>query len=215
MFERTHICHRQIRHAAALVLIAIAVLAATAAPAAADEVTREKGFYLGVKFVGSTLQVDDDGDQTFFIKDDGGGLLLLAGYSFNRVFSLELAFGGANHETSIQEIDANIVTLQLFFHYRFRPGHAFRPYVKGGFGAYGLVLEDNTARVTIDGGGIPIGGGFDYFFSNYFSVGVDLTHSIINYDTISIDLGEGATQGFDMDEAGAMTTFGLAITGYF
>ena len=215
MLKRTQAYHRFFAPAAAALALAAAIIS-TDAPAAAHEVTREKGFYLGAKFVGSSLHVDDDGDQTFRVKDDGGGLMLIAGYSFNRVFSLELALGGVGHETSVPTIDANLGTVQLFLHYRFRPGHAFRPYVKGGIGGYGLRFEeDGGANARIEGGGIPLGGGFDYFFSNHFSLGVDLTYNIINYDAITFNLGDGATVGFDIDERGAMTSFGLALTGYF
>jgi hypothetical protein len=211
---------KQIRSSRITPTLAIPVTAATiiltaATTAPAHEVTRERGFYVGARFVGSTLHLDDDGDQQFQVKDDGGGLFLIAGYSFNPVFSLEMAFGGAGHETTVQAIDADIGAVQLFLHYRFRPGHPFRPYVKGGLGGYGLRLSDGNASARIDGGGIPIGVGFDYFFSNHFSLGVDLTHNIINYDTVTFDLGDGATVGFDLDERGALTTFGLALTGYF
>ena len=75
--------------------------------------------------------------------------------------------------------------------------------------------EGGGANVRIEGGGVPVGIGFDYFLSNHFSLGLDLTHNIINYDTVTIDLGGGATTGFEMDEAGAMTNIGLTLTGYF
>jgi len=214
MSKRAQAYHRAFAPAAAAVAL-VAIIIMFTGRATAHEVTREKGFYLGAKFVGSSLHVDDDGDQLFKVKDGGGGLMLIAGYSFNRVFSLETAFGGVGHETSVQTIDANLVTIQLFLHYRFRPGHPFRPYVKGGLGGYGLRLSDGNGSVDIEGGGIPLGGGFDYFFSNHFSLGVDLVHNIISYDAITFDLGDGATVGFDLDEQGAMTTFGLALTGYF
>lgn len=196
--------------------LVVTAAAAVVVPVSAHEVTRDKGFYIGARLTGSTLHVDDDGDQTFKIKDDGGALFLITGYSFNRVFSLELALGGAGHETTVPTIDATLGTFQFFLHYRFRPGHAFRPYVKGGLGGYGLRLEETSgASVRIEGAGVPIGIGCDYFFSNHFSLGLDLTHNIINYNTVTIDLGGGATMGFEMDEAGAMTNFGLTLTGYF
>ena len=198
------------------VFVAVFTISITAAiPSSAQVDDRARGFYLGLKFIGSSLHVDDDGDNSFFVKDDGGGVQLHAGYSFNRVFSLELPLGGANHETSVQAIDANFGLVQLFAHYRFRPGRAFRPYIKGGFGGYTLELSDNKASVRVEGGGIPIGGGFDYFFSKHFSLGVDFTHNIINYNKLEIDLGDGATAGFDMDEEGAMTSLGLALAFYF
>lgn len=195
--------------------LTLTILVLTVAPSAAQKEERKRGFYLGINFIGSSLHVDDDGASPFFVKDDGGGAMFRAGYSFNRVFTLEIALGGANHETSVQAIDAGLAVFQLFAHYRFMPGHALRPYIKGGLSGYTLVLSDNNANVKIQGGGIPIGGGFDYFFSKHFSLGVDLTHNIINYDQVTFDLGNGATVGFDIDEEGAMTSLGLALTVYF
>ncbi len=205
----------KIRHSIITILaLTLGITALIQAPAGAQVDERERGFYAGLKFVGSSLHVDDDGDGVFFIKDDGGGMQLAVGYSFNEVFSLEMDLGGALHETSVQAIDATIGMFQLFAHYRFMPGHAFRPYVKGGLGGYSLELKNNVASLTAEGGGIPIGGGFDYFFSKHFSLGVDLTHNIIKYDEIIFGLGD-ATVGFDMDEEGSATTMGLALTGYF
>jgi opacity protein-like surface antigen len=200
--------------AAAMTLALAAALLAAATPAHAQKEDRERGVYLGLKFIGSSLHVDDDGESEFRIKDDGGGFQVHVGYSFNRVFSMEFSFGGANHETSVQAIDANFFLAQLFFHYRFQPGKAFRPYIKGGFGGYALEVSDGNASARIEGGGIPIGGGFDYFFSKHFSLGVDFTHNIITYDKVDFRLGE-ATVGFDIDEEGAMTSLGLALNYYF
>jgi hypothetical protein len=196
------------------VALVIATSVCAPLPTAAQVEDRPHGFYLGLAFVGSSLHIDDEGESIFFVKDDGGGALLRAGYSFNRVFSLELSIGGANHETSVQAIDANVGLVQLFLHYRFAPGHAFRPYVKGGLGGYSVELEDNNTSVRIEGGGVPFGAGFDYFFSRHFSLGVDLTYNVIEYETLSLDLGS-ATAGFDIDEEGAMTSLGLALTYYF
>lgn len=198
----------------AILLLTLVALVFPASTAHAQKEDRSRGFYLGIKFIGSSLHVDEDGESDFFVKDDGGGIQFHAGYSFNRVFSLELAFGGANHETSVQSIDADFALFQLFVHYRFSPGRAFRPYIKGGLGGYGLVLKDNNKSVRIDGGGVPIGGGFDYFFSKHFSLGVDLTHNIISYDKVKVDFG-APTDGLDIDQAGAMTSLGLALAYYF
>lgn len=201
------------RYATAAVLLLLTGIF-LAAPAAAQVEGRDRGFYLGINFMGSSLHVDDDGASSFFVKDDGGGALIRAGYSFNDVFSLELDLGGARHDTSDPAIDARLGTVQLFAHYRFSPGNAFRPYIKGGFGGYSLVLDANTAQVQIDGGGIPIGGGFDYFFSSHFSLGVDFTHNIIQYDKATFNL-QGIGVSFDIDEEGSMSSLGLALAYYF
>lgn len=195
-------------------IIFTTLLAITVAGSARAQVAgRDDGFYLGLRFVGSSLHVDND-DDVFFVKDDGGGIVLLAGYSFNEVFSLELDINGLRHETSDQAIDANFAALQIFAHYRFAPGRDFRPYIKGGLAGYSLVLDAGDADVRIEGGGIPLGGGFDFFFSEHFSLGADFTHNVIEYKELSVDF-EGLSLNFDVDEEGAMSSIGLNLTYYF
>jgi hypothetical protein len=196
-----------------LAIATIAAIMAISATAGAHEITREKGFYLGLRLSTSNLHTDDE-TQDFFVKPDGGAFVLLAGYSLNRVFSLELDIIGAGHQTSDPNIDASFAGFELFAHYRWRPGRNFRPYIKGGLGVYGVTLRDSSNRVSVGGGGVPLGGGFDYFFTNHFSLGIDLTHHIIGYSQAEIDLG-GNTVGFDIDENGAQTALGLAFNFYF
>jgi len=197
---------------ASIAFAAIALIAA-ASPCRAHEITREKGFYLGLRLSTSNLHTDDE-TQEFRVDKNGGGLQLLAGYSFNRVFSLEFDILGAGHQTTSPDIEARFGGFELFAHYRWRPGHAFRPYVKGGLGAYGIGLDAGGESVNATGGGVPLGGGFDYFFTNHFSLGVDVTHRIVEYDQVQVDLG-GSTVGFDIDEDGAQTALSLTFDFWF
>jgi outer membrane protein W len=175
----------------------------------AEAVEDEKGFYVGLKFVGASLQQDEQSD-VFYIKDDGGGLQLDIGYRFNPVFMLEIVAGGSTHDTSDPKIEARITSVQIFGYYRFLPENAFRPYIKGGFGGYGLVLEAGSANVEVDGGGMAFGGGFRYFLSPHFSFGVDFTYNMIQYDKAKLSLGELSYQT-DIDENGGLATIGIAF----
>ncbi len=179
-----------------------------------EAIEGDRGFYLGIKFVGSSLHTDNSAEEEFIIKDEGGGVLLDIGYGFNRTFSLELSMGGSNHETSKQSIDAHFYTLQIFGYYRFSPQRPFRPYIKGGLGAYGLELDEGSADVRIEGGGVAFGGGFRYFFSPHFSMGVDLTLNIIRYDRAKLTL-EGFSIETTIDEESAMTSLGLQMAYHF
>jgi len=190
------------------------VLAFASPSATAHEVKRDRGFYLGTSLGGSSLHVDEDPDAVFQLRDGGGGMTLEAGYSFNRVFSLEVVAAAYGFETTDPTIDAGVGTFQIFAHYQFRPGHQFRPFVKGGFGGYGLRLEQGSANVSVSGGGLAFGGGADYFFTRHFAMGFDLTHNIINYDKLEIGL-DGNTAGTEIDEEGSMTTFALTFNFYF
>ncbi len=175
-----------------------------------DEVSEdESGIYLGIRFNGSSLHTDSEGDE-LFIKDDGGGVALDGGYRFNRSFSLELSISGANHDTSAESISAVISSVTISGYYRFSPGSAFRPYLKGGMGGYALRLEEASVTGTIEGGGVCMGGGFRFFFTPHFALGVDLTLNIIEYDQAQLHLGEFSL-GSDIDEEGSYTTLGISF----
>lgn len=195
---------------AALVITACAfVLLLASSISRAEAVEDEKGFFLGLKFVGASLQQDEQSD-VFYIKDDGGGLQLDIGYRFNPVFMLEIVAGGSTHDTSDPKIDAQMTSVQLFGYYRFMPENAFRPYIKGGFAGYGLVLEAGSASVEVDGGGVAFGGGFRYFLSPHFSFGVDFTYNMIQYDKAKLSLGELSYET-SIDENGGLATIGIAF----
>jgi len=201
------------RHTSFASITAILFVTLFSGVAGAQVEGRDSGFYLGLKFVGSSLHIDDDAAD-FFVKDDGGGVKLLGGYSFNDVFSLELDFVGTTHDTSDPAIDATFAGVQIFAHYRFATGHDFRPYIKGGLGGYSIELDGGGVNARIEGGGIPLGGGFDYFFSPHFSLGADFTHNIIKYEDLTVEFDDIAIS-FDIDEDGAMSSLGLALTYYF
>jgi len=169
------------------------------------------GIYLGLKFVGASLHADNVEEGAFFIKDDGGGLQFDLGYRFNRAFSLELCFGTSTHETSLQELDANVYSLWLLGYYRFAPTGALRPFIKFGMGGHGLEVVYGDASARIEGGGVAVGAGFRYFLSPHFAFGLDLTTNIIKYDTATIALGEAETS-FEIDEEGSLTTLGLSFS---
>ena len=197
-----------------LFMIAGLMLVMGVSSAFAHDVHRDRGFYLGASIAGASNHVDEDPGAAFQLKEDGGGLTLEAGYSFNRVFSLEVVLAAYGFETSDPNIDGGIGALQLFAHYQFRPGKQFRPFVKGGLGGYGFHLKQDNVSANINGGGLAFGGGVDYFFTRHFAMGFDLTHNIINYDKLEFNFG-GNTVGTEIDEEGALTTMALTFNVYF
>ena len=175
----------------------------------AGAIEDEKGISLGIKLLGSSLNLDDEDDT--FIEDNGGGLQLDFGYRFNPSFALELALGGAGHETEISGIDAFFGMGQLLAYYRFLPDGAFRPYIKGGFGGYSLEIKENSESISMEGGGFVFGGGFKYFFTEHVALGLDLTHNIINYNKGKLKSGEFSVET-DIDEDGSQTSLGLSLS---
>lgn len=201
------------RAAAATLLAAVCIMFGPSS-LFAQAPANDGGFYCGLSFLGSSLHVEDTGDEIFFVEDDGGGAQLQFGYHFNPVFALELDLGGAQHETTDPEIDGSFAMAQLFAVYRFVPDRQFRPYIKGGFGGYGLKLEGYGADLTVKGGGLAFGGGFDYFFTRHLSLGVDFTHNIIRYDEVELRF-EDVFVGTEIDEEGSMSSLGLAFGYHF
>jgi hypothetical protein len=187
------------------IILLLAVSDARGEPVMEDE----SGIYLGLKMIGSSLHVDEE-DQPFF-EDDGGGIEFDFGYRFNPTFALELGLGGAKHETVETSIDAYFAMLHILGVYRFCPDRPFRPYLNGGFGGYSLRVEEDAASAEISGGGIVLGAGFRYFFSEHFAMGIDLTHNMIRYDEGKVSLGELSYQTA-IDEEGAQTSFGLTFS---
>ena len=196
-------------------LIIAAIFSIVCVPAAwAHDVSRDKGFYMGATIGGATIYPEDNPNSDFQIEDGGGFFTIKAGYSFNRVFSLEFAAVGQGYETTDPTINASLGSLQVMAMYHFRPGHQFRPYVKGGLGGYGLQLQQNNVSATANGGGVVLGGGIDYIFTRNFGMGIDFTHNIIGFDKVEVDFG-GNTVGTEIDEDGAMTSVGLSFNVYF
>ena len=200
---------REVAAKLGVVLIAVLGSCLLVAPdvARAGAPEDDKGIFLGLKLGGASLHADESSDA-FFVKDDGGGLQLDIGYRFNPVFMLELVIGGSTHETSDPSIEARTAAVQLFAHHRFLADRPFRPYLKGGFGGYALRLESGPISAQLNGGGIAIGGGFRFFFSPHFSLGVDLTHNMIRYEEAQLSLGEFGYQT-SIDEYGSLTTLGV------
>jgi hypothetical protein len=173
-----------------------------------------KGVYLGIQFNGSSLHVDENDVDEVFVEDDGGGFQLRLGYRFNHVFALELDAGGASHDTASPTVSAGVAFVQLFAIYRFVPDHSFRPYIKGGLGGYGLSLKESDISANVGGGGIAFGGGFEYYFSRHFALGMDVTLNMINYNNLELRIG-GSTVGTEIDEEGGMSALGLSLGYYF
>ena len=200
------------------VLAAVAVLVLTAASASAHEINRASGFYFGASVMGTGLDANATHEQDFAINDGGGGLGLRIGWLFNPKFSLELALAAQAHETSDANIVAGLGSFDILAYYHFRGDQHLRPYVKGGFGGYGLGFgeeEESEANLPrIQGAGLVFGGGIEYFLGDHFSLGADFTHHIINYERKELDLGDGLIQGNELDETGSASSIGLFFTVY-
>lgn len=202
------------RHPLLKILIGTTIVVAIASPVYAGDVDRDHGFYLGLALQGSYIGQDPAPGSLLLIDENGGGLDVRFGYSFNPAFSLELTAGGANHDTNDANTDMRFGTSRLLVSYRFMPGQAVRPYVRGGFGVYSLRLEQPGIEVTASGGGLPFSGGVDYFFNRHFSLGLDFTFNVIQYSNIDVKSGP-STVSQDVNEDGSQSSLALTFVYYF
>ncbi len=199
-----------------MTILALVAIATAAQPAAASY--GDKGFYAGLRMGGSVLAVDE-ADNPLGVDKNGGHLGAQLGFNFNPVFSLQLELDGSRYSTETSGVDVGLGSVRLLAMYRFRPAEQFRPYVKGGFGGYNLLFdgsfEDGDIDANAEGGGLVFGGGFDYFFSPHFALGLDVAFNAINYDALVIPVSGGSDVRFDINEGGASTEIGIQTGFYF
>jgi len=176
--------------------------------AAAQVTEDETGVYASIGLMASSMHIDETDKP--FIEDDGGGLQLDLGYRFNPTFALGMSLGLADHETTEPGIDALFSIFQILAFYRFCPERPFRPYIKGGIGGYGLTVTEGSSSINISGGGVVIGGGFRFFFSSHFAIGLDMAHNIINYERGKLTIDSFSVET-EIDEQGSQTSLALSF----
>jgi hypothetical protein len=163
---------------------------------------------------GSNIGVNEANNSPLKVAEQGANFMLQAGYLFNRSFSLELSAGGYRHDTNAVDTELRGGTLQLAVKYRFLAQHHLRPYLKGGLGAYGLELDNGAAVARADGGGLAFGGGLDFFFNKHFSLGLDVTGNVIEYNNAELDLGTVIIP-YEINEDSEQVAVSLAMNVYF
>ena len=190
-------------------------LVASAVSAQESGTTRDdRGLYLGMRVGGANLHLDELTATPLLINDAGGNAQLFLGWQFTGVFALEVVVGVAGYETSLPDEKAGVGSFQMFGVYRFAEGSRFRPYLKGGFGAYGIGLTGSSNDDPIEGGGVAFGGGFEVFVFSHLALGLDFTHHIIEYQSVDLKI-DGVTIPSNLEEESSMTSIALSLAVYF
>lgn len=196
-----------------IIAIATLALALSFSNVRAQERPSDKGTSLALRLSGGEFRATDTLTGTR-ISDVGGGLVFTAGYDFNRVFGLQLEFAGNGFSSLAPGLDATTGSLSILMQYRFLPDHFARPYLRAGLGGYSLGFNDPLGDVTVSGGTIPLGAGFEFGIARHFSLGIEVMHYIVSYDEVSVELsGVGLT--YDVDADGSQTNFSLVTIFYF
>jgi opacity protein-like surface antigen len=148
-----------VRIATASVLLS-AFLAATASAQRAADV---KGFHFGGALSATSIEMD----ETSFTDDEresGLGLNLNAGYNFNRNFGLIVALTGASIDDEGTG-DFRVGHADLGGRVSFPGRSAFVPYLELALTAMSADFEVQGQDVELEGGGLTLGAGLNYFFS--------------------------------------------------
>jgi outer membrane autotransporter protein len=193
------------------VLLTLALLGATVAPASA-QVSTTRGWSLGFQLQGASLTIEGED------ADAGGGAGLRAGYGLNRIVTLFVAFDGASVEADNAPDDvAGKWTLgHVDLGARFYFANALRrwiPYLEAAVGARVVSLKDalvegDRTDVNFSGSAVTVGGGLAVYLKQTFSLDAGVKFSTGEFTDIQV--GAFSRSGLDIDAKSYR--FGLGLT---
>lgn len=174
----------------------------------AQRVADVRGFHFGGGLNWTTIKIDETG-FTDDEREKGIGINLYAGYNFNKNFGLTLSVTPATMEDGGTN-DYEVGHIDLAGRVSFPGRSAFVPYLELGLAAMGAEFDTNNQETKLEGGGVSLGGGFNYFFSRRLAFDGSFRYTIGEFTDIEIN---GVNAG-DVDELGVNTTrlnIGLAF----
>ncbi len=183
-------------------LVAGAMLSAGTLSAQSDN----SGFMLNLHLLGNGVSgVGAEAEM-----ENGGGLGVALGYGFNDRVALYLNVDGAqieyDEDLETDEDSYTAVTADLGVRMNFgNEGMKLRPYINAAFS--GLVLGEEGELAgeeivsTLSGGGLTVGGGLQYFFSQNLALDVGLQATQGAFTDVAVD-----DEDEELDEGIAYTT---------
>ncbi len=174
------------------------------------------GFALGSANVNTEDKPDDAGARDIFFEEDGGGLSFSAGYQFTPLFSLNLAFSGAGHETTDNDINALYGTALIEGHFTFLHESRVRPYLVAGFGGAVMAIDDDDYDTQIEGSVFSIGIGMLWNLTDNLMLDTSLRADGIDWEdrkfVKELPGGHEVTLAEPVDEEGGAGRFLLGLT---
>ena len=141
---------------------------------------------------------------------DGEAGALSLGYGFSDKVSLWLTALGVEHpENAVNRSVTDFGGLELNFQYKFLPNSPLQPYGKLGAGLY-ATGEKGSNRV-LQGGGLALALGIDWFFSRHVGVGLEAQFKSIQFNKERVtqngqDVISDLNPKVDGESAGLMLT---------
>lgn len=192
-------------------LIAGALLSAGSLSAQSDN----DGFMLNLHLAGNALS----GTGSDAVTESGGGLGLTVGYGFSDRIALYLTFDGGSLEYdedsgAAEDESYDLGTFDLGVRVNFRnEWNKLRPYLNAAITGVAAVDETDVlgedVESTVAGGGITIGGGVQYFFSENFALDVGLQATQGAFTQVTID---DEDEEFDEGVAFSASRLQLGVT---
>jgi opacity protein-like surface antigen len=183
-------------------LVAGTLLSAGSLTAQSDN----RGFMLNLHLLGNGVStVGADAEM-----ENGGGLGVALGYGFNDRVALYLNIDGAeieyDEDVETDEDSYTAVTADIGARMNFgNEGMKLRPYINAAFSGLVLGEEGDFAgeelTTMISGGGLTVGGGLQYFFSQNLALDVGLQATQGAFTDIAVD-----DEDEELDEGIAYTT---------
>ncbi len=156
------------------------------------------GLVLNLHLQGGSLATEESSNS-------GGGAGVMIGYGVSRKVLIFVQLDGS--EIDIDGADDlqgsyGLVHGDLGVRYSFaNPDGAFVPYLTGAFTGLWAGAEVLGADVTLQGGGVRLGGGFGYYFIRQLALDVGLSFNFGSFNTFKIE-----NTSFDLDNPKANST---------
>ena len=171
-----------------IALVAGLSLVVLAAPAAAQNLSANRGFVLGAHLIGAGLDPEDGSG------DSGGGLGIMAGWGFGDHLQLQLDGAALRMNPEDEAEDYTLGHGDLALRYAFlTPSHRWRPFVEGGASWFSVEWQNisfgeaGEVDLKISGPGIMVGGGVDLFVSPAVALEAGLRWAAGAFDEVEIN----------------------------
>jgi hypothetical protein len=193
------------------IIIVIATLASMLPldRALAQEHPADRGMFFTLRVSGGAFTATEQvtGGE---LSDAGGGLGLAAGYYFNPAFGLLLELTGTGFSAVSPGVEAGTGSMALLMQYRFLSGHLARPYLRAGLAGYSIEFTSDLGSASGNGGSVPLGAGCEFIVGRHVSLGIDVTHYIVAYDEVRVDV-PGGSLTLDADADGSQTNLSMVV----
>lgn len=195
--------NRRGRLAALLAAGAFFAFVGASGATAQDVRSQTRGLILGANLSSASLEVEGGN------REEGGGGGFIVGWGLSDRVALFLRADAASIEVSNPDIDGEytLAIVDLGARYSFRgPEHRFIPYIAGALSGMTASAEVYatpilSSDVALRGGGLTLGGGFDYFFNRSLALDVQLLFTGGAFNEVKVGRLTTEIDGLDANAA--------------